>query len=105
MEESEMVYLFLLIMAISIGLGLVACRWRYSHDKKLVTRHIQEKGGTVERFRVRIRPIRSEYEVTYRDKKGDRRFAACIMRLNAIYWSRDELLSDARQPDSNNEAT
>jgi hypothetical protein len=76
----------------SVSIIPIILYWRYKYDKRLIARYFQEKGGKVETIRLQMRAIRSEYEVTYYTKEGERRFGTCILRGRAIYWSSDQVL-------------
>lgn len=73
-----------------VGLAVVVAWWRHAYDRRLITREIEWAGGVVDDITVHMRPVRSEYEVTYRDSDGTRHVGFCITRVSTVYWSSDQ---------------
>ena len=88
---------YLLLVLFAAGFTVLLCYCRYRYDKRIITRDITEQGGTVEQFRIRMRPVRSEYEVTYIDKEGKRRFGKCRTCVSNIYWAVNKEIGDPEQ--------
>ena len=98
-KEQHKGLVFILCMIGGAGFASLCLYARFRYDRERIARDIQSRRGHVESFRMRIRPIRSEYDVIYRDQDGKRRRGTCIVRGfptfgSTVYWKDDHSLEE-----------